>query len=81
MYVFRQRLNSRRQTRSFRTQLYGSPTVVFEDKNSGAQLIQDVRRESMLDVSGAGPTSGQGPASIRLPRLGPCEGRVKLAQI
>ena len=75
MYVFRQRLNSRRQTRSFRTQLHGSPTVVFEDKNSGAQLIQDVRRESMLDVSGAGPPSGQGPASIRLPRPGLAKGK------
>ena len=27
--------------RPFRTQLYGSPTVVFEDKTSGAQLIQE----------------------------------------
>ena len=53
----------------------------FEDKNSGAQLIQDVRRESMLDVSGAGPPSGQDPSSMASAAPLRCEGQVKPALV
>jgi hypothetical protein len=54
----------RPQTRPFRTHLYGSPTVVFEDKTSGAQPIQNVRRKGIWGVWSASPPAGQDPASM-----------------
>ena len=77
MYVFRQRLNSRRQTRSFRTQLYGSPTVVIEDKSSGTQLIQDLRNEGILDVVEYKPPSG----ADKIVRLHACSDRFENGRV
>jgi hypothetical protein len=52
--VLRQRLNYPELKRAI-IPLYGSPTIVFEDKNSGTQLIRDLRPEGILDVSRASP--------------------------
>ena len=50
--------------RPFRTQLYGPSTVVFEDKTSGAQLIQEAAGRAYWTCGGASPPAGQDPVSM-----------------
>lgn len=68
--IFRQRLNSPAPTRSFRTQLYGFDSPLPKTTQAHSQFRTCA---GILDVSSAGPPSGQDPASIRLPRPGPAK--------
>jgi predicted phage terminase large subunit-like protein len=77
--VFRQRLNYPDLKRAIisNASLYGSPTVVIEDKSSGTQLIQDLRNEGILDVVEYKPPSG----ADKIVRLHACSDRFENGRI
>jgi predicted phage terminase large subunit-like protein len=77
--VLRQRLNYPDLKRAIisNASLYGSPTVVIEDKSSGTQLIQDLRNEGILDVVEYKPP----PGADKILRLHACSDRFENGRV